>query len=105
MNVGQRNRRSIYTLCLLLGYSRQSYYQSCKAKEREALQKELIIQQVLKIRKDQKRVGTRKLLIHLHSFLNQLAISIGRDALFDLLAESKLLVDRRKRRTPVTTFS
>src|SRR5207237_3128228 len=62
-------------------------------------------QQVLKIREDQKRVGTRKLLIHRHFFLNQHAISIGRDALFDLLAESNLLVRKRKRRTPVTTFS
>lgn len=32
-------------------------------------------------------------------------ISIGRDAFFDLLSERKLLVRKRKRRKPITTFS
>ena len=105
MNVGQKNRRSISILCSLLGYSRQSFYQGCKVREEEALQCELIIQQVLQLRKEQKVVGTRKLLIHLKSFLEEHQISIGRDALFDLLAEHKMLVRKRKRRTPITTFS
>lgn len=105
MNVGTRNSRSISILCSLLGYSRQSYYQRCKALELEVLQTELIIQQVLMIREDQRKVGTRKLLIHLEPFFKAHNISIGRDALFTLLADNKLLIRRRNRRNPITTFS
>jgi transposase InsO family protein len=105
MNIGQKRSRSISALCSLLGYSRQAFYQQKKIAEQQALQHELIIQQVLLIRQRQKRVGTRKLYLMLKSFLLQHNILIGRDALFALLAENKLLIRRRKRRVPRTTFS
>lgn len=59
----------------------------------------------MKIRAEQKKVGTRKLLIHIQPFLEEHNISLGRDGLFNLLAEYKLLIRRRKRRIPQTTFS
>ena len=57
----------------------------------------MIIQQVLSIRKEQPRCGTRKLLVMLQSLFQQNNIHIGRDAFFNLLAKNKLLVRRRKR--------
>ena len=41
----------------------------------------------------------------LEQFIQEHHISIGRDAFFDLLSERKLLVRKRKRRKPITTFS
>ena len=51
------------------------------------------------------RIGTRKLHYMLTDTLQQHGISIGRDKLFDLLAEYGLLIRRRKRRKAVTTDS
>lgn len=105
MNVGQFESQSIGLLCSLSGYSRQALYKFQKNAEKEALQHDLILQQVFSIRKTLKRIGTRKLLFMMQDFMQQHHIHIGRDALFDLLASHGLLVRRRKRRIPVTTFS
>jgi putative transposase len=105
MNIGHKRGRKISTLCSLLGYSRQAFYQHIKVAERTALNDELIIQQVLQIRSTQKRVGVRKLMIMLMPFLKEHAIEMGRDALFDLLAAHNLLIRKRMRRAPRTTFS
>lgn len=90
---------------MLLGYSRQAYYQQKKQIEKESLQYGILINEVLKIRKTQKRLGCRKLLHKLESFIAQHQIVIGRDSFFDLLSEHNLLVRKRKRRKPITTFS
>lgn len=89
----------------MLGYSRQGFYKFVQQSEKEALQKDLILQEVLRIRKTQKRIGTRKLLFMMEGFMHQHHVEIGRDAMFDLLASHKLLIRKRKRRVPVTTFS
>ena len=89
----------------MLGYSRQAFYQQKKQSEKESLQHDLLINEVLKIRKIQKRLGGRKLFHMLERFIQEHYISIGRDAFFDLLSERKLLVRKRKRRKPITTFS
>jgi len=59
----------------------------------------------LRYRRHQKRLGTRKLLHEMHEFLKAHQFKIGRDAMFDLLAERGLLVTKRKRRGCVTTLS
>jgi putative transposase len=105
MNIGQQRGRYINTLCPLLGYSRQAFYQHKHVAEVEALQQELVIQQVLVIRERQKNVGTRKLFSMLQSFLCEHGISLGRDGLFKLLADYGLLVRKRRRKAPRTTFS
>lgn len=92
-------------LCSLLGYSRQAYYQHLKIEAQEALQEDLLMQEVMRIRKTQKRIGTRKLLIIMNAFMQQHTIDIGRDAFFEILRGQGLLVRRRKRSKPQTTFS
>jgi putative transposase len=59
----------------------------------------------LRYRKYQKRLGTRKLMHEMNEFLNAHRFQIGRDAMFNLLAERGLLVTRHKRRGCVTTLS
>lgn len=92
-------------LCSLLGYSRQAYYQHIRLQEQEALQEDLLLQEVMRIRKIQKRIGARKLLIMMRNFMQEHNISIGRDAFFNILRNHGLLVRKRKRFTPKTTFS
>lgn len=105
MNVSQRESRSTTALCSLLGYTRQAYYQHKKQLEKESLQHDWLIDQVLNIKKKQKRIGCRKLLFLLKPFMEEHNISIGRDCFFDLLSERCLLVRKRKRNKPITTFS
>lgn len=93
------------SLCLLFGYSRQAYYQHQRSREKEALQSELLLQEVLRIRERQKKIGTRKLLFLMNEFMQQHRIHIGRDAFFELLREQNLLVRKRRCRKPRTTFS
>jgi len=90
---------------LLLGYSRQSYYQGIKFIQQKAYESDIIIEEVLRYRKHQKRIGTRKLLEEMHSFLSSHSFQIGRDAMFALLFERGLLVTKRKRRGCITTLS
>ncbi|HEY6435007.1 MAG TPA: DDE-type integrase/transposase/recombinase, partial [Ignavibacteriaceae bacterium] len=90
---------------MLLGYSRQSYYQGIKFIQQKAYEADLIIEEVLRYRKHQKRIGTRKLLSEMNGFLQAHHFQIGRDAMFNLLAERGLLVSKSKRRGCVTTLS
>ena len=90
---------------MLLGYSRQSYYQGVKYIQRKAYESDIIIEEVLRYRKHQKRLGTRKLLEEMQSFLSAHQFQIGRDAMFDLLAQRGMLVTKRKRRGCITTLS
>jgi len=92
-------------LCSLLGYSRQAYYQNIKVQAQEALQEDLLFQEVMRIRRTQKKIGTRKLLIMMNVFMQQHSIIVGRDAFFEMLRSQGLLIRRRKRSKPQTTFS
>ena len=55
-----------------------------------------------KIRSNHKRMGTRILYEILHPFMQDHAIKMGRDGLFNLLSANHLLVRRRKRRIKTT---
>jgi len=88
----------------LLGYTRQAFYGQQQYHHQQTYEAELIIQQVQRHRLLQPRLGVRKLVVLLEGFIKEHNIKLGRDALFDLLREHKLLVRRRKR-TVQTTFS
>ncbi len=90
---------------MLLGYSRQSYYQGIKFIQQKAYEADVIIEEVLRYRKHQKRIGTRKLVEEMSDFLAAHHFQIGRDAMFNLLAERGLLITKRKRRGCITTLS
>ena len=87
-------------LCRLFDKSRQAFYQRQQVIYEQAVEAHFIISQVQKIRQRQPRIGGRKLQVK----LRQLGIEIGRDALFDLLGSSGLLI-RRRRKGSRTTYS
>jgi len=89
-------------LCGLFGISRQAYHQYCERATEKALKADIVLQEVKELRKEQRRVGTRKLLIHLQDVLERHSIKMGRDALFNLLREHGLLVRRRRRKAKTT---
>lgn len=66
---------------------------------------ELVLQEVVRIRTQQSRVGVRKLHHMMASFAQEHSVEMGRDALYELLREHSMLVRRRRRRGPRTTFS
>lgn len=95
---------SLGRICRLFGVTRQAYYQYFWRQEDLVLEHNLILDQVIEIRGNHRRMGTRKLYELLEPFMLTHQIKMGRDALFDLLSCHNLLVKRR-RRTVKTTNS
>jgi hypothetical protein len=85
-----------------LGYTPQAYHKKTKKQFIKQVNDDLLIQQVHRIRNEQPRCGTRKLLIMLQPFLQQHNIVIGRDYFFDLLAKNKMLIRKTKRSVHTT---
>jgi len=105
MIVRESEEVSQRTLCRLLGYTRQAYHKRLRRQESKAVKGELVVQEVIRIRRQQKRIGVRKLHYLLSGFLSEHRIEMGRDAFFDLMREQSMLVRRRRPRRPRTTFS
>jgi putative transposase len=89
-------------LCWLFGVTRQAYYQSFNREEFVGIEQELVLKEVISIRKNHPRIGTRKLYVMLESFMLEHQIKMGRDAFFDLLSVHQLLIRRRRRRITTT---
>jgi transposase InsO family protein len=85
-----------------LGYTPQAYHKQTKHLMQKQVHEDLVVQQVHRIRTEQPRCGTRKLLIMLQPFLTLHHINLGRDYFFDLLAKNKLLVRKTKRSVHTT---
>jgi putative transposase len=96
--------KGMVVLCRLFGKTRHAYYDALWRKENCLVKEDVIIQEVINIRKELPALGTRKLHYLLQHRLVSHKISIGRDYLFDLLAEHMLLIRRRKRKV-ITTDS
>ena len=93
---------SLSGLCDLAGYSRQAYYQECRARQKRSVDEDAIVSLVNALRKLHRRMGTRKLLFLLEPTLKEFGVSIGRDRLFTVLRRRGLLVKRRRRGTRTT---
>jgi hypothetical protein len=106
MEVEARRRRiGLSRLYGLLGYSRRAYYKLFRVSERSAMRSDLLVREVARIRADQKSIGARKLHSMLGEFMECQGNVLGRDAFFDLLREHSLLVRKRRKWKPRTTFS
>jgi putative transposase len=90
--------------CRLLGVTRQAYYQHFWHQEQLTFEEELVISEVIRIRKNHRHMGGRKLFELIQPFLLDHQIKMGRDRLFDVLSANYLLVRRRKKQT-ITTNS
>src|SRR5450755_4200195 len=95
---------SLGVLCRLFGKTRHAYYDHLWRRQDDSFKDDIILQLVHKIRETLLRLGTRKLQYLLTPELISHKIEVGRDYLFDLLEEHKLLIRHRKRKV-ITTDS
>jgi putative transposase len=79
-----------------MGMSRQAYYQGRKREEARCVRAQAVEQLVRQSRLRQPRLGTRKLHHLLRESLQQAGLSLGRDAMFDVLRNAGLLVPTRR---------
>ncbi len=91
---------TITSACLYYEKSRQGYYDRIQFDSRRSDFNDAVLEQVKGIREELPKCGTRKL----HYLLKKGGIKIGRDALFTLLREKKMLI-KRKRKHITTTDS
>jgi putative transposase len=90
------------TFLRYFGISRQAHHQQVREMLRRAGEEAVILAMVRAIRYHHPRMGTLKLRVKLQSQLAHRGISLGRDALFDLLRCHDLLVPPKKRQTKTT---
>ena len=79
-----------------MGLSRQAYYQGQKRQARRECRAQAVVQLVRDRRLRQPRLGTRKLHYVLREPLAQAGLGLGRDALFDVLRNARMLVPPRR---------
>jgi transposase InsO family protein len=102
----RRKAVGLQVLCSLLGpYTRQAYYKHQRREEKVAIEAELVIKEVIGIRSVQKRIGGRKMYYMLGGFFSDHKIKMGRNVFFDLLRDQGLLVPKRRKYRPRTTFA
>lgn len=82
--------------CAYFGLQRDAWYKYQKRARYRNSMKNKVVELVKEERKDQPRVGTRKLYEALRPSLEAAHIKVGRDSLFDILREHNMLVRRKK---------
>ena len=75
-----------------MGISRQAHYKGVACERRRKEQHTTVVAMVRDQRRNQPRIGTRKLHHMLHEPLQRQGIKIGRDAMFDVLRDASMLV-------------
>jgi len=93
---GKSIKASISEICSIFELTRDSYYKYQKRKIKKEAMSNKVIEMVREERKDQPRVGTRKLYEALYTMFLAENLKVGRDKLFDILREHDMLVKRKK---------
>ena len=75
-----------------MGISRQAFYQGRQKNIERGERAEAVVKLVNEQRIRQPRIGTRKLHHLLREPLEKVGISLGRDAMFDVLRNARMLV-------------
>ena len=94
--VRKTGQASMEKVCNCFNMHRDAYYKSLKRKQYRKSRESQVIQLVNEERKEQPRVGTRKLHEALHAEFKKARLKIGRDVLFDILREKGMLVKPKK---------
>lgn len=87
---------SVSRLCELGGISRQAYYAGRKSRKDKQIDEDFVVALVRDERKWHPRMGTRKLLNNLRPLLERNNIRIGRDTLYEILRERRMLVKPKR---------
>jgi putative transposase len=102
---GTRKHYSIDHLCAAFGYTRQAWYNQIKRSELRVFQEHIVLERIREIRTQLPKTGCIKLHKALNNgFLQTLGLTMGRDAVFDLMRAQGMLV-KVKRRYVRTTNS
>ena len=102
---GTRRYYSIENLCAVFELTRQAWYNYLKRSELQIYQEHVVLERIREIRKELPKTGCIKLYKELNSgFLQRVGISMGRDAIFDLVRANDMLI-KRKRKWVYTTNS
>jgi putative transposase len=104
MKAVARTKASLSVICECFHLKRDAYYKYLKRFKKRASAKAQVLEMVRTERKEQPRVGGRKLHEALRPSFKAAELKIGRDYLFDILRENDLLISRKKA-TCRTTFS
>ncbi len=88
--------------CSVFGKTRDAWYKANSRKEKSDLHKELILNEIYRIRAELPGSGGRKLKYNLKEFLELHGIKFGRKKVFSLLKENDLLIKRKKNRKLTT---
>jgi len=94
----------VQEVCDCYGMNRDAFYKYRKRSVRRKMVEEKVVSLVQNERKQQPRIGSRKLHFTLQEQFISEDIKVGRDRLFDILRENKMLI-RRKRAYTKTTNS
>jgi putative transposase len=86
----------ISEICTCFDLKRDAWYKYQKRCHKREMVHSKVVELVKEERKDQPRVGTRKLLEALHPSFETAHIKVGRDSLFDILRGENMLVRRKK---------
>lgn len=89
-------------VCLCYGMTRDTFYKYRKRAIKRKSTEEKIVELVQSQRREQPRIGTRKLLFSIADQLTLEHIKVGRDRMFDILRNNKMLVKRKKVYTKTT---
>lgn len=89
-------KSSITEICSVFGLTRDAYYKYQKRRERKEALVQKVVELVKEERKDQPRVGGKKLYEAIHPMFLLEGLKVGRDKLFDILREQNMLVKRKK---------
>ena len=88
--------------CIFFNLHRDAFYKYKKRHKHRKVVESRVIELVKEERKEQPRIGTRKLQQTLHLELDDAQIKVGRDSLFRILREHKMLVKRKRAYTKTT---
>lgn len=86
----------------MFGISRQSVYQKEHHHSFRQKELELVKREVVKVRMQMPRLGTRKLYYLLEERFKEISVKLGRDAFFELLKSENMLVKPKKNYTKTT---
>ena len=93
---------TVVAVCRRAGMSRQNYYAMRCERQQRRVDEELVVSLVKRERRDQPRLGGRKLKHMLKGDLAEAGVKIGRDRMFGVLRANGLLVKRKRARARTT---
>ena len=93
---------SVQEVCDCYAMNRDAFYKYRKRSVRRKTVEEKVVALVQNERKEQPRIGSRKLHFTLKEQFKSQDIKVGRDRLLDILRDSKMLIKRKKAYTKTT---